>query len=83
MVFGEPIDICTDCGDSPQDMRHLIACNTHPTDLSPEDLWRIPWDRSVRLATSTTGTLTDLTLLLFATTRSVVKSVKVPVVEVV
>ena len=37
-VLGEPSDICTDCGDSP----HLFACTTHPTDLSPEDLWRNP-----------------------------------------
>ena len=39
-VFGEPNDICTYCGASPQDVRHLFACNKHPTDLSPEDLWR-------------------------------------------
>ena len=25
-----------------QDVRHLFACNAHPTDLSPEDLWRNP-----------------------------------------
>ena len=41
-VFGEPSDICTDCGASSQDVRHLFACNAHPTDLSPEDLWRNP-----------------------------------------
>ena len=34
--------ICTDCGASPQDVRHMFACTTHPTDLSPEDLWRNP-----------------------------------------
>ena len=39
-VFDESIDICTDCGASPQDVRHLFACTTHPTDLSPENLWR-------------------------------------------
>ena len=39
-LFGEPSDICTDCGASPQDVRHLFACNKHLTDLSPEDLWR-------------------------------------------
>ena len=39
-VLGEPTDICTDCGASPQDVRHLFACTTHPTDLSPRDLWR-------------------------------------------
>ena len=27
---------------SPQDVRHLFDCTTHPTDLSPEDLWRNP-----------------------------------------
>ena len=41
-VLGEPSDICTDCGASPQDVRHLFAFTTHPTDLSPEDLWRNP-----------------------------------------
>ena len=46
-VFGETSDICTDCGASPQDVRHLFACTTHPTDLSPEDLWRNPV-RSIR-----------------------------------
>ena len=42
MLFGEPSNICTDCGASPQDMRHLFGCNAHPTDLSSEDLWRNP-----------------------------------------
>ena len=41
-VFGEPSNICTDCGVSSQDVRHLSACTTYPTDLSPEDLWRNP-----------------------------------------
>ena len=41
-VLGEPSDICTDCGASPQDVRHLFVCTTQPTDLSPEDLWRNP-----------------------------------------
>ena len=41
-VLDEPSDICTDCGASPQDVRHLFICTTHPTDLSPEDLWRNP-----------------------------------------
>ena len=41
-VLGEPRDICTYCGASPQDVRHLLACTKHPTDLSPEDLWRNP-----------------------------------------
>ena len=59
-VLGEPSDICTYCGASPQDVRHLFACTTHPTDLSPEDLWRILWDQFLRLAISTTETLTAL-----------------------
>ena len=41
-VLGVPSDICTECGTSLQDVRHLFACTTHPTDLSPEDLWRNP-----------------------------------------
>ena len=32
-VFGEPSTICTSCGVSPQDVRHLFACNAYPTDL--------------------------------------------------
>ena len=42
-----------------QDVPHLFDCTTHQTDLSPEDLWRNPV-RFVRLAISTTETLTDL-----------------------
>ena len=42
MALGKPSDISTDCGASPHDVRHLYACTTHPTDLSPEDLWRNP-----------------------------------------
>ena len=61
-VFGEPSGICTDWGASPQDVRHLFACTTNLTDLSPEALWRNPV-RSIcvfSLAISTTETLTDL-----------------------
>ena len=47
-VLGEPSDICTDCGVSPQDVRHLFACTTNPTDSSLEDIWRIRWDQFVR-----------------------------------
>ena len=47
-VFGESSDICTDWGASPQDVRHLFACITHPTELSPGDLWRNPV-RSIRV----------------------------------
>ena len=32
-VLGEPGDICTDCGASPEDVRHLFAYTTHPNDL--------------------------------------------------
>ena len=41
-VLGEPSDICTYCRASPHNVRHLLASTTHPTDLSPEDLWRNP-----------------------------------------
>ena len=37
-VFGEPSDICTDCGALPQDVRHLFACNAHPTTGTLTDL---------------------------------------------
>ena len=39
MVVVEPSYICTDCGAS-QHVRHLLACNAHPTELTPEDLWQ-------------------------------------------
>ena len=57
-VFSNPSDICTDGRASPKDVRHLSACNAHPTALTPEDLWQ---NRFVSSATSTTGTLNDLT----------------------
>ena len=30
------------CGASPQDVRHMFACTTHPNDLSPQDIWQNP-----------------------------------------
>ena len=51
----KPSDICTDCGASPQDVRHQFACTRHPTDYGG-----IRWDQFVSLAISTTETLTDL-----------------------
>ena len=47
MVLGESSDICTDCGASPEDVRHMFVCTTQPTDLLPEDLWWNPV-RSIR-----------------------------------
>ena len=61
MVLGESSDICTDCGASPHDVRHLFACTTHPTDLSPEDLWRKPVGSIRAFSYLDNGTLTDLT----------------------
>ena len=54
-VFVEPSDICTDCGASPQDVRH-------PTELSPEDLWPI-LDPSADNGGQTTITTTSNTNL--------------------
>ena len=59
-MLGEPSDICTDCGASPQDVRHLFACTTHPTDLSPEDLWRNPAGSIRAFSYLDNETLTDL-----------------------
>ena len=56
----EPSDICTGCGASSQDVRHLFACTTHPTDLSPEDLWRNPVGSIRAFSYLDNGTLTDL-----------------------
>ena len=55
-VFGEPSDICTDCGALPQDVRHLFACT--PTQLTCHQriYGGIRWDQIVRLGTSTTET---------------------------
>ena len=78
-VFGEQSDICTYWGASPQDVRHLFACNARPTDLSPDDLWRIRWDQFKRSATSTTGTLTDLpTDLVVANNNNMVRKIFSP-----
>jgi hypothetical protein len=35
-------DSCTDCGASPHDVPHLFNCPSHPTTLTPEDLWENP-----------------------------------------
>ena len=42
MVFSKPSEICTDFGASPQDVKHLFACNAHPTDFTHKDLWQNP-----------------------------------------
>ena len=62
--------ICTDCGASPHDARHLFAYNAHPIDL---------WNRFVRSASSTTGTLTDLTTdLIMATMQTYMNAGQFP-----
>ena len=60
-MFGDPSDIRTDCGALPQDARHLFACKAHPRASHQGIYGGIQCDQVVRLATSTTGTLTDLT----------------------
>ena len=60
MVLGETSDICTDCRASPQYVRHLFACTTHLTDLSPEDLWRMPVGSSRAFSYLNNGNLNSL-----------------------
>ena len=36
------LDVCTDCGKTPHEVKHLFACPTHPTTLIPSDLWSKP-----------------------------------------
>ena len=60
-LFGEPSDICTNGGASPQDVRHCSLA-THTRRTCHQRIYGgIPWDQFLRLATSTTGTLTDFT----------------------
>ena len=35
------LDVCTDCGTTPHDVKHLFVC---PTTLIPSDLWSKPTD---------------------------------------
>ena len=35
-VLGKPSNICTAGGASLQDVRYMLTCTTHPTDVSPE-----------------------------------------------
>ena len=36
------LNVCADCGKTPHDVKHLLACPTHPTTLVPSDLWSKP-----------------------------------------
>ena len=36
------LGICADCGKMPHDVKHLFACQAHPTTLIPSDLWSKP-----------------------------------------
>ena len=36
------LDVCADCGKTPNDVKHLFACPAHPTTLIPSDLWSKP-----------------------------------------
>ena len=38
------LNVCADCGQTPQDVKHLFACPAHPTTLIPSDLWNKPMD---------------------------------------
>ena len=38
------LDVCTDCGSTPHDVKHLFVCPAHPTTLMPSDLWSRPTD---------------------------------------
>ena len=36
------LDACADCGKTPHDVKHLVACPAHLTTLIPSDLWSKP-----------------------------------------
>ena len=38
------LNVWADCGQTPHDVRHLLACPAHPTALLPSDLWNKPMD---------------------------------------
>ena len=38
------LDVCTGCGKTPHNVKHLFNCPAHPTTLTPSDLWNRPVD---------------------------------------
>ena len=38
------LNVCTDCGMTPQDFKHLLVCSAHPTTMTQSDLWSKPVD---------------------------------------
>ena len=38
------LDVCTDCGKTPHNVKHLLNCPAHPTTMTPSDLYNRPVD---------------------------------------
>ena len=38
------INVCSDSGKTPHDVKHFFACRAHPTTLIPSDQWSKPVD---------------------------------------
>ena len=38
------LNVCADCGKTPDDVKHLFNCPAHPTTMTPSDLWNRPVD---------------------------------------
>ena len=42
-IGGADDDLCPDCGTLTHDTNHVFSCQTHPTRLTTESLWKDPW----------------------------------------
>jgi len=51
-------DVCPECGVAPHSVEHLFNCQSHPTQLTVQDLWECGTTR-LRLQTSSTWTTDD------------------------
>ena len=51
------LNVCTNCGQTPHDVKHLFAFPAHPTTLIPSDLWNKPVDSIRELSYLEAGNL--------------------------
>ena len=42
-IGGAPDDLCPECGSKTHDINHIFNCQTHPTRLTTESLWKDHW----------------------------------------
>ena len=54
------LDVCTDCGKTPHDVKHLFACPAHPTTLIPSDQLNLSGKSAISRREAYTETNQDL-----------------------